>query len=199
VAILGRTPRACWNAFIEHLNPLVHGTLPTHVPFDVTVLGTEGDQAILGFRGTYTIPFKTRRFGEIHVHIGQSLRCTSDSKRSANERYKLGTRKYWYRIQSEVGNKADAIVRWEYVSPTLPEYADHGKRHCWRHMQMSHDLPLPKGKLDLDDAHLPSGYVFIEDVIRFLISDLGVKPSDDDWHDTLIASERKFWHEFITK
>ncbi len=195
--ILGKSARACFDAFVGHLNPLVHATLPTKAPLYVEVLEGRPNFAVLGFQGVYTIPLAST-YGTIYVHLGQSLECTEDKKRSTNQRFQLRTRKYWYRIQRDRGGTADALVRWEYLSPTLDEYADHGNRWCWRHVQMSHEMPMPKGKLDLDKAHTPCGFVLVEDIIRFLISDLGVKPpcGKAQWHKKLIESEKKFFHEF---
>jgi hypothetical protein len=37
----------------------------------------------------------------------------------------------------------------------------------------------------LHKLHLPTGRVFLEDVLTFLIEDVGVKPARDDWQDVL--------------
>jgi len=57
---------------------------------------------------------------------------------------------------------------------------------------------MSKGTLDLDKVHLPSGYVMLEDVIRFLITDFGVKPpcGAAKWHQKLVESEKRFFREF---
>jgi hypothetical protein len=46
-----------------------------------------------------------------------------------------------------------------------------------------HGLPID------NRAHIPSGRVAVEDVVTFLIADLGIKPLKDDWED-VIARER---------
>jgi len=74
----------------------------------------------------------------------------------------------------------------------LPVYKNHGKRWCWRHIQMPHIASMPQGELNFNKIHIPSGYVVIEDVIRFLITDLGVKPpcGSTKWHQKLVDSEK---------
>lgn len=199
MAILGKTARACFDTFVDHLNTLVHSTLPTKVPLDVVALDPPTWGA-LEFRGRDTVPLATER-GHVHLHLGQLLECSADKKRPANQRYRLSTRKYWYSLQLEEGAQVEPILRWEYVSPRLPEYADEGKRWCWRHLQMPQRLPLNKGSLDLKKSHVPSGYVILEDVVRFLICDLGVKPpcGKVTWHRRLLDSEERFHRDFNTK
>jgi hypothetical protein len=46
--------------------------------------------------------------------------------------------------------------------------------------------------MDLDKLHLPTGWVTIEEVIRFLIAEMGVPPKIDDWDDKLVESDRFF-------
>lgn len=57
---------------------------------------------------------------------------------------------------------------------------------------------MQKGRLDLDKVHTPCGFVLDEDIIRFLISDLGGKPpcGKTRWHKQLIESEKMFVSEF---
>ena len=42
----------------------------------------------------------------------------------------------------------------------------------------------------LNELHLPTGWVPIEEVLRFCIDDLGVRPLSPGWHETLAASAR---------
>jgi hypothetical protein len=46
---------------------------------------------------------------------------------------------------------------------------------------------------DLDKIHIPTGWVMIEDLIRFLIYELRVEPrSEFRWDQELVKSEEKF-------
>ncbi len=61
-------------------------------------------------------------------------------------------------------------------------------------------VPLGDGHLDLDKAHVPTGWVTIEEVIRFLIVDLGVEPPcGSDWVQCVTKSETRFYQEFTGK
>jgi hypothetical protein len=47
-------------------------------------------------------------------------------------------------------------------------------------------------ELSLAKLHIASGWVTIEEKIRFLIHELGVKPFSEDWDEILHQSEEKF-------
>jgi hypothetical protein len=47
-------------------------------------------------------------------------------------------------------------------------------------------------KLDFDKLHLSTGWVTVEEVVRFLITEIGVKPKRSDWNEILIESEELF-------
>jgi hypothetical protein len=53
------------------------------------------------------------------------------------------------------------------------------------------------GKIPMDDLHLPTGYVPIEEIIRFCIVDLGVAPISGDWARILDESYREFRTQFV--
>jgi len=46
--------------------------------------------------------------------------------------------------------------------------------------------------MDLDKLHLATGRVTVEEVIRFLIAEVGVKPKAANWDEELIKSEELF-------
>jgi hypothetical protein len=52
-----------------------------------------------------------------------------------------------------------------------------------------HGLPID------NKAHIPSGRVAVEDIVTFLVSDLGVKPLKEDWADILAAERLTFIHK----
>ena len=67
-------------------------------------------------------------------------------------------------------------------------------------MQLPATLDAGNGTLDLNKAHLPTGWVTIEEVIRFLIVDLDVQPPcGDDWPAKLRVSEDAFFQDFTGK
>jgi hypothetical protein len=80
---------------------------------------------------------------------------------------------YWYEIRRRDG-------------PTV--FAYH-----WHPVGLSH-VTTPhlhvggtSGGLNLTRAHLPTGYITLQHVIRFAIVDLGVEPLRDDWREVLVG------------
>jgi hypothetical protein len=58
-------------------------------------------------------------------------------------------------------------------------------------------LSFGPATVSLNSLHLPTGYVTLEDVIRFCIHDLGMPPLSADWDETLIQSYREFKDQFV--
>jgi hypothetical protein len=57
-----------------------------------------------------------------------------------------------------------------------------------------------KESLDIEKFHLPTGWVLMEDVLRFLISELEVNPPcGDSWPEVLEESRALFFTEFSVK
>jgi hypothetical protein len=85
-------------------------------------------------------------------------------------------------------------LRWEYDRSTPND------RHPRHHAQMRADVTIGTGALDLDRAHLPTGWVTLEEVIRFLIVELEIDPPcGDKWPEELAESERRFYGDFTGK
>ena len=67
------------------------------------------------------------------------------------------------------------------------------------HVQLATNVSTSGGhSLDLNRLHVPTGWVTIEEVIRFLIKDLGVDPVSTDWPGILVRSEA-FFTELTSK
>jgi hypothetical protein len=136
------------------------------------------------------VPLKTKAHGMVHFYVGQLLRADVEGKG-----FRLATHAYWYRLQSEPSLAAQAAIRWEYEREI-----ERGKKHCRHHVQQRARVQLGNAPLDLNRAHVPTGWVTIEEIIRFMIVDLGVKPPcGSRWPEVLVASERKFFEEFTSK
>lgn len=86
----------------------------------------------------------------------------------------------------------EPLFRWDYER----ERNDPDKRYCRHHLQGTMSVNLGEGVFDFNRQHLPTGYVPIEEVIRFCIVDLGVRPLHDDWSERLDASYEGFIRRF---
>jgi hypothetical protein len=145
---------------------------------------------ILSFRESdpIAVPIKTA-FGRLYFYLGQALEAVEEEGR-----FRLRTQKYWYRVQESPDLADPAVFRWEYDAET-PHDA-----HCRHHLQGDLDIPLGDGTLVLGDAHLPTGWVTMEEIIRFLIVDLDHRPPcGQDWPGILQKSEEDFFERFTGK
>jgi hypothetical protein len=76
----------------------------------------------------------------------------------------------------------EPILRWEFV-----RFPDENARWCRHHVQGPIPVNLGRATVPLNDLHMPTGWVPIEEIIRFCIVDLGVPALADDWHERLQA------------
>jgi hypothetical protein len=194
VPIIGRTLKECFDKFAKHVRQLCAATLSaSHHLVTMRTRADDDTEMKLSFHqgdDPIAVPLKTKAHGRIYFYVGQLLRAEPDGSH-----YRLETRAYWYRLQTESSLAAHAAIRWEYEREL-----DEGKRHCRHHIQQRAHLNLGTASLDLNKAHVPTGWVTIEEVIRFLLVDLGVKPPcGSTWPDVLEMSERKFYEEFTSK
>ncbi|MBI4601508.1 MAG: hypothetical protein HY721_06035 [Planctomycetes bacterium] len=132
------------------------------------------------YRGELTtVPLKASS-GPLHFYLSQMLEAVEEKGE-----YRVRTHRYWYKLYAKPGLREHAILRWEYDSELSPDQP----RECRHHVQLA--AHLPGIGLDLNRAHVPTGWVPIEEVIRFLIVELGVKPPcGESWPEKLAASER---------
>ena len=171
VPIIERTPRDCFRVFTDHIATLVAQTV-TSKPL-IPQYDNDATRMTLQFREQHpvTAPLQTN-YGTLYFHLAQ----------------------YWYRLQQEPDLMAQAAIRWEYDAETQRH------RHARHHVQMHGSVALGGGVVDLNKAHAPAGWVLIEEIIRFMIVDLGLAPPcGDAWPEVLDESERLFYEEFTGK
>jgi hypothetical protein len=162
--------------------------LPAHVRLDTTVSGNTGTLEFVRGDGLQTaIPLQSR-YGEVYFALTQLLEAVRDGRK-----YRLTTKGYGYRLMNRAEPTAEAVLRWEYVSD-----ADRDK-WCRHHVQLATTLPFGESSIDLNRVHSPSGWVTIEEMIRFLIYDLEVEPVTDEWPAALEESEKEFFENFTSK
>lgn len=201
MTIVGETPKECFDTFGDHVRKLVADTLPTQ---RVVLLRQGSDPAtrnlVLHNPPDDVVALKSPTHGRIYVSLAQSLRALL----LPNKKYELRTCAYWYKVlQDAPGPLTEALFRWEYeASPPQGQ-------HCNHHFQIGKvadggraiEVPLSSGTVDLNRLHMPTGYVLIEYVIRFLIVEFRIEPpcGPANWQAVLKRSEDKFFHEFSPK
>lgn len=185
----GRTLGEAARTFCNHLNEVLARTVTQS---RLVLLGPrEGERVQVAFRergGPAAAPLRTV-FGLMGLYLGQV--CTAIPMGAGQQR--LITVRYRYTLTPE--RSEEPLWRWEYVR----EWPDDTARWCRHHVQGNVALPLGPTAVTLNDLHLPTGYVTIEDILRFCIVDLGVRPLSDNWHDVLEESYRRFREDFAPR
>jgi hypothetical protein len=193
--IIERTPQACFDRFRGLLAKLVASTIAKSPVVRCTVQAPQ--VAMISFvqgEDLVSAPIRTSH-GTLRFHFGQLVEAVALKGADAGK-YQLRTLEYRYRIQEAEGPRAPALVRWEYTRAD-PSVAGHPRHH----IHLLCRLPVAGAEtIDLDKKHLSTGWVTIEEVIRFIIHELGHKPPcGARWPKVLADSEGRFFGELSSK
>ncbi|GAC1436248.1 MAG: hypothetical protein NVS1B11_20300 [Terriglobales bacterium] len=121
---------------------------------------------------------------DLFLYIGQTLQVIQQSDKS----WKLRTGAYRYRIQGSQGLEDEDCLRWEYVGREKRE-----NKYCRHHLHLQGAYTLgPRRTIPLSKVHIPTGWVTVEEIVRFLITELNVKPKEEAWEECLRESEELF-------
>ena len=208
--IRGRTPKECFDQFREHVSKLVADVLGAQLHVTM-VKGPDdaGRDLQLGYEGSNYVDLLTEDGTAVPFYLAQHLRVFERPKEqnSAADRYQLKTQEYWYKIfDCQPGLADEPLFRWEYTAD-VPE----GKQWCRHHFQIGKvrtneagdrralEVPLNGSPIDLNRVHIPTGFVLMEFVFRFLFTELGVVPATATWEAKLDESENKFFRQFSAK
>jgi hypothetical protein len=185
--LTARTPREAFHTFQDHLNGILNKVL-TRYRLRFALSGTKQEQASLVFFSPQGIPVAVPlRPSPWFLYLGQEVKVVAEEKG-----YVLQTLKYAYRIQRSPSLQEEAEVRFEYVSREAEPIACYPRHH----VQFHRDYQEVRRGFAPNRLHIPTGGVTIEDVIRFLITDLGVPPLADQWEEELQKS-RAVMREWI--
>jgi hypothetical protein len=186
MTIYGDNLRDAASTFVHQLNSLLNKTL-TYTPLRLSILhrtenGVRREFALVSFprsrAGDSAIELKTR-YGPMDLSLKQTLDAVSDENR---RQVRLRTVSYGYTLQPHAFD--DRLIRWEYVR--FPGGDSFWSRY---HVQGPLRFEILDDRdtihaLTLNEWHLPTGWVPIEEVIRFCLHDLG-SPA---------FSTREVWH-----
>jgi hypothetical protein len=179
--IYSRTSEESYSDFKEHFNKLMSKLL-TDVP--LTHIESRG-RAVMEFRNTNGEP-AVPLGGGFFLYLGQTLQA----KREATHQFSLRTLGYAYRIAEGPRREDPYVIRWEYISRE-EQIALHPRHHC--HLPLKLVCGKNKSKTyNLDKMHIPSGWVTIEEVLRYLFHELKVRPRVANWDKLLHESEETF-------
>jgi hypothetical protein len=192
VPIIERKPEEAFKRFHRHINRLITSTIRVEPPVRLAWT-SKGDRTIASLEfvrgdGIATpLPLETR-FGRLYLTLLQIMEAEPELRK-----FRLKTKEYSYRLLDSADPRSNAVLRWEYVSDAAPD------GFCRHHVQVNTGVGFSGGLLDMNRAHAPSGWVTIEELLRFLIVDLGVVPVTRSWAQVLADSERRFYEEFTSK
>jgi hypothetical protein len=195
--IESRKPEEAFQRFQEHIGKLFTQTLPVPAHIRLRWLSKGGLRATLEFirgNGVASCLPLDAEYGALFLAVRQNLEVER-----VDGKYRLKTIGYSYRLLDEDHPTADAAIRWEYQGD---QSATHG--HCRHHVQFPAKVTLKALEstdlvLDLNRSHTPTGFVTIEELIRFTIVELGTKPVGKNWPEILGESERRFYEDFTTQ
>lgn len=198
MAITGRTPNECFTSFRDHVSKLVTAVVATQAP--VLHVQREPHRSVLSFANPQdrdAAVIETAK-GNVYLHLTQHLHAEQ-----AERGFKLRTREYRYAIYEESpGLLTEPLFRWEYETRDRQPHRGQPRHHLQfgRDSSLQH-AELAGHKLDMNRVHLPTGWVLMEEIFRFLIHELGMVPpcGEDAWPDVLHRSESAFFDEFSTR
>jgi hypothetical protein len=204
MSMVGRSIEEAARKLTDHLNGVLCRTL-TETRLQLT--STRNAPCVnIGFRshgGHAEGACFSSDYGQLSLSLSQNF----ESLAGADGMHDLRTTGYWYYLFDSGGR---SFMRWEYSRfyPTRETWPlNQGKldkdwvepkyypRH---HTQVETTLDRNGRILDLDRLHVPTGYVPIEDIVRFCIEDLGARfrHRASDWHQVLQESYHLFCQDF---
>jgi hypothetical protein len=183
VPLRASTPHEAFRHFQNYINKLLN-TVLTQYRLQFIAFGARQEQALLSFRDRRRPPTAVPlRSSPWYLSLMQELQAVAEGKE-----YTLRTIQYAYRIQRTPSIQDEAEVRFEYVSRSV----DPSALWCRHHVQFHRDYQDVRGGFSPNKLHIPTGWVTIESVIRFLIADLGIPPIIKGWEKELRKGEAQF-------
>ncbi|MGH3199607.1 MAG: hypothetical protein ACRDOH_05650 [Streptosporangiaceae bacterium] len=170
----GRTPAAARDAFLSPLHQAI--SCVTNAQFIRSGGQQPGDDLEALTLSREPLQLRSAVPGGLQLRIRHRFRLVQESRSD----WHVSTAAYWYRLDDDAGREL-AAWHWHPQSRVVYPHA--------------HVSGTPFGRL----AHLPTGRVSIESVLRLLIGDLGVPARRADYAEVLDAAERAFiehrrWH-----
>lgn len=186
--LTGRNPDEVFEKFTTHLGRLLNRTI-TDAPLSFAVVDEKQNRAYVSFR-RYDAPFAAPLFSnDLYLFLGQILTVVPEGRE-----WRLKTLQYRYWIQGDADENSDSwSFRFEYVSPTIKPVLN--PRH---HLHLPCSLSCGGSEIELKRIHIPTGWVTVEDLIRFLVHEIGVRCKAHTWDKILLESEEKF-REWTTR
>jgi hypothetical protein len=191
--IVETSPKACFRTFAKHLHGVFKAVLGTDEQVRHLPPTQDGDltRTRVGLFDSNDEPKALRlstRFGPMFFSVDQLVCAIKESKT-----YRLETHSYAYKLTPNEQWETAALIRWEY------EKFGPSKAPPRHHAQFAAKIAHGNGALDLNRLHTPTGWVTFEEVLRFLITELQVKPACEDWDLRISKAEGRFFTDFTSR
>ena len=189
----------CFTAFRNHVAELVSAIVPTNDPMLHTYPEGDRHRCTLSFRNAHAADAAAipTEFGRVYLHVSQQLHAAP-----AEGGFRLRTCAYRYALYDEKPTlTSEPLFRWEYETKDKRAHDGYPRHHLqFGRGSKAQYTELRDTKLDLNRVHLPTGWVLMEEVFRFLIHELRMEPRcGATWPKVLHDSETRFHEEFTTR
>jgi hypothetical protein len=182
VSIEAASPEAAVRLFQQHLNRVLNTVL---TDYRLEFLKASGELYYLSFFTKRDEPVAVKlRKRPWHLFLSQTLAMN----KLKSGRFELKTAGYAYRIQASSAIDEEPFVRFEYVGTQ----SDPNFPYCRNHVQFHKDYDGTVPPFLPCKFHVPTGWVTMESVIRFAVTDLRVPPAKSNWRQILSESEEQF-------
>lgn len=174
----GKNPNQVFKLFLNHISKVVNSTV-TDAPISLVVSGASAQISFGKSEAPQAVPLRTKPW---FLYLGQRLAAVQEDDGT----WQVKTLQYSYRIQAGPSFDDPWYFRFEYVSREVRK-TDHPRHH----LHIPFVLRCEEKYVDLARTHLPTGWITTEELIRFLIDGLRVKPKRKDWDRFLQQCEEK--------
>jgi hypothetical protein len=154
------------------------GTLTTETEYSVSL------------NNMYSVPLKSSP--KVYLIAGQTIKFYEWNPDVPSERYRVSALSYLYGFTAKPDSESEEVellmFQWRREPDPSNDYPL-GHLHIGPGLLSKSSLIRPK---DFHKAHIPTERLSFEAVVRFAITELGVRPERQRWQATLAASERTF-------
>ena len=193
--IYGRTSTECVEQFRNVLAKLVRQVLHKTRPVRALQVGDKVLVGIFDEEGT-ALPVRLNTPGDsppLFLQLWQTVEIVDDVGGRGKRAFRLRTLEYNYHLSSTP--QAEPLLRWEYV-----KRPKNSAQYCRNHLQGAMQLEDGSGVIDFKKMHVPTGYLLLEEVFRFIIDDLAHRPPcGEKWPEVLEESKHQFFEELSSK
>jgi hypothetical protein len=186
--LTGRNPDEVFGKFTTHLARLLNRTI-TDAPLSYLMVSEKENRAYISFRHHDAQVAAPLFSHDLFLFLGQVVTVIQEG-----ESWRLKTLQYRYWIQGDDNANTDSwFFRFEYISPKMRPMMN--PRH---HMHLPCTLRCGQNDIELRQLHIPTGWVTVEEIVRFLVNEVGVRCKARTWDKILLQSEELF-REWTTR